>query len=73
MTRADRPNRLWVADFTYEPTWSAMVYVAFVINVYSRRILGWRAATSMKTVLVLDGPEIAIWARGRHGATDLTG
>jgi transposase InsO family protein len=64
---------LWVADFTYVPTWSGMVYVAFVIDVYSRRILGWRAATSMKTALVLDTLEMAIWARGRHGATDLTG
>jgi putative transposase len=70
---ADRPNRLWVADFTYVPTWSGMVYVAFVIDVYSRRILGWRAATSMKTALVLDALEMAIWARGRHGTTDLTG
>ncbi len=39
------PDRLWVADFTYVPTWSGMVYVAFVIDAYSRRILGWRAAT----------------------------
>ena len=70
---ADRPNRLWVADFTYVPTWSGMVYVAFVIDVYSRRILGWRAATNMKTALVLDALEMAIWARGRHGASDLTG
>jgi len=43
------PDRLWVADFTYVPTWSGMVYVAFVIDAYSGRILGWRAATSMKT------------------------
>ncbi len=70
---ADRPNRLWVADFTYVPTWTGTAYVAFVIDVYSRRILGWRAATSMKTALVLDALEMAIWARGRHGATDLSG
>ena len=44
-----RPDRLWVADFTYVPTWTGMVYVAFVIDAYSRRILGWRAARSMKT------------------------
>ncbi len=69
----DRPNRLWVADFTYVPTWSGMVYVAFVIDAYSRRILGWRAATSMKTALVLDALEMAIWARGRGGVTDLSG
>lgn len=70
---ADRPNRLWVADFTYVPTWTGTAYVAFVIDVYSRRILGWRAATSMKTALVLDALEMAIWSRGRHGATDLAG
>jgi putative transposase len=68
----DRPNRLWVADFTYVPTWSGMVYVAFVIDAYSRRILGWRAATAMKTTLVLDALEMALWSRSRHGA-DLTG
>jgi putative transposase len=50
-----------------EPDWSGMVYVAFVIDAYSRRILGWRAATSMKTSLVLDALEMAIWARGRGG------
>jgi putative transposase len=44
-------DQLWVADFTYVPTWSGMVYVAFVIDAYSRRILGWRAATSMRTEL----------------------
>jgi putative transposase len=67
------PNRTWVADFTYVPTWSGMVYVAFVIDAYSRRILGWRAATSMKTALVLDALEQAVWARTRDGAADLTG
>ena len=44
---AARPNQLWVADFTYCPTWAGMVYVAFVFDVFSRRILGWRAATAM--------------------------
>jgi putative transposase len=67
------PDRLWVADFTYVPTWSGMVYVAFVIDAYSRRILGWRAATSMKTALVLDALEQAIWARRRSGAVNLAG
>jgi len=67
------PNRLWVADFTYVPTWSGMVYVAFVIDAYSRRILGWRAAVSMKTALVLDALEQAIWTRSRAGAADLAG
>ena len=49
-----RPDHTWVADFTYVPTWSGMVYVAFVLDAFSRRILGWRAATSMRTSLVLD-------------------
>jgi putative transposase len=68
-----RPNRLWVADFTYVATWSGTVYVAFVIDAYARRILGWRAATTMHTPLVLDALEQAIWARGRAGVSDLTG
>jgi putative transposase len=60
-----RPDRLWVTDFTYVATWSGTVYVAFVIDAYSRRILGWRAARSMKTPLVLDALEMALWTRGR--------
>ena len=60
---AERPNRLWVADFTYATTWAHTVYVAFVIDVFSRRIVGWRADTSMRTDLVLDALEMAIWAR----------
>ena len=71
--RPAAPNRLWVADFTYVPTWSGMVYVAFVIDAYARRILGWRASTSMRTTLVLDTIEQAIWARQREGVTDLAG
>jgi putative transposase len=67
------PNSTWVADFTYVPTWSGMVYVAFVLDAYSRRILGWRAATSMKTSLVLDALEHAVWTRGRDGVADLAG
>jgi putative transposase len=67
------PNRTWVADFTYVPTWSGMVYVAFVLDAYSRRILGWRAATSMKTALVLDALEQAVWTRTRDGVADLSG
>jgi putative transposase len=67
------PNRTWVADFTYVPTWSGMVYVAFVIDAYSRRILGWRAATSMTTPLVLDALEQAVWTRRRDGVADLSG
>jgi putative transposase len=67
------PNRLWVADFTYVSAWSGMAYVAFVIDAYARRILGWRAATSMRTDLVLDTIEQAIWTRRREGVTDLAG
>ncbi len=54
-------------------TWSGWVYVAFVIDAYSRRILGWRTATTMNTQLVLDAIEHAIWTRAREGITDLTG
>ncbi|WP_245818930.1 IS3 family transposase, partial [Haloechinothrix alba] len=67
------PNVLWVADFTYVSTWSGWVYVAFVIDAYARRILGWRTSTSMTTSLVLDAVEQAIWTRNRCGTTDLTG
>ena len=49
---ATQPNQLWVADFTYVATWRGMVYVAFVIDVFSRRIVGWRASASMRTDLV---------------------
>ena len=61
---ATRPNQLWVSDFTYVATWSGTVYVAFVIDVFSRLIVGWRAAASMRTDLVLDALEMAIWRRG---------
>jgi putative transposase len=67
------PNQLWVADFTYVATWSGMVYVAFVFDVFSRRIVGWRAATRMTTDLVLDTVEHAIWTRRQSGIEDLTG
>ena len=61
--KADRPNKLWVSDVTYVPTWSGTVYVAFVIDVFARRIVGWRASTSMKTQFVLDVLDQAIWQR----------
>ena len=61
--KADRPNKLWVSDFTYVPTWSGTVYVAFAIDVFATRIVGWRASTSMKTQFVLDALEQAIWQR----------
>jgi len=70
---ASRPNQLWVADFTYCPTWAGMVYVAFVFDVFSRRILGWRVTTRMTTPLVLDCLEQAIWTRQRDGINDLSG
>ena len=61
--RAQRPNQLWVADFTYVATWSGVVYAAFVIDVFSRMIVGWRVASSMRTELVLDAFEQAVHAR----------
>lgn len=67
------PNRLWVADFSYVPTWTGTVYVAFVIDAYARRIIGWRAARSMTTALVLDALEHAFFTRAQEGVTDLSG
>jgi len=58
-----RPNRLWVTDFTQVATWSGAIYVAFVIDCYSRMIVGWRSSTTMRTDLVLDALEMAIWRR----------
>ena len=63
--RADRPNQLWVADFTYVSTWQGFVYVAFVIDVFARRVIGWRVARSMQTDLVLDALEQALWSRSK--------
>ncbi len=60
---ASRPNALWVADFTYVATWRGFVYVAFVVDVFSRRIVGWRASASMKSDLVLDALEQALYDR----------
>ena len=64
---AERPNQLWVADLTYVATWTGFVYVAFVIDVYSRFIVGWRASTSLRSDLALDALEMAIWARKEFG------
>jgi putative transposase len=64
---AQRPNQLWVVDFTYVATWVGFVYVAFCIDVISRMITGWRAAKSMTTDLVLDALEMGIWQRKRQG------
>ncbi len=66
------PNRLWVADLTYVRTWSGFVYVAFITDVFSRRIVGWQASRSLRTDLALHALEQAIWQRNRHG-TDLDG
>jgi len=60
---ADRPNQLWVSDFTYVSTWQGFVYVAFVIDVFARRIVGWRVSRSMRTDFVLDALEQALYAR----------
>ena len=60
---ATRSNQLWVADFTYVATWRGFVYVAFVIDVFARRIVGWRVSSSLVTDFVLDAREQAIYAR----------
>jgi putative transposase len=67
--QAQRPNELWVADFTYVSTWQGFVYVAFVVDVFARYIVGWRVSTSMQTDFVLDALEQALYARrpGRQG------
>ncbi len=60
---ADRPNQLWVADLTYVSTWRGSVYVAFVVDVFSRQIVGWRVSNSLRTDLALDALEQALYAR----------
>jgi putative transposase len=60
---AARPNQLWVADLTYVATWSGFVYVAFIIDAFSRFLVGWQAARSLRTDLALDALEMAIWRR----------
>ena len=67
---ASAPNRLWVADLTYVATSSGCCYVAFITDVFSRRIVGWRVSRSLRADLALDALEMAIWSRG---ATDLNG
>ena len=73
---APAPNRLWVADLTYVPTRAGFCYAAFIIDAYSRAIVGWRVATTLRTELALDALETAIWARqglhsGRHEVAEL--
>jgi putative transposase len=65
--RATRPNQLWVADLTYVATWRAFVYVAFVIDVFARRIVGWRASSSLRSDLALDALEQALYDRETDG------
>jgi transposase InsO family protein len=61
--KADEPNRLWIADITYVATWSGFAYAAFVVDVFSRRILGWRVANHPRAELALDALEMAVWTR----------
>jgi len=67
---ATAPNRLWVADLTYVSTWPGVVYTAFVTDVFSRYIVGWKVSTTLRAELALDALEMAIWSRG---TTDLRG
>lgn len=60
---ASRPDQLWVADFTYCSTWSGVIYVAFIIDVFSRRLVGWKASRSMSASLVVDALNMAAWTR----------
>ena len=66
---ATGPNQLWVTDLTFVPTWAGIAYVCFIIDAYSRMIVGWRVASHMRTEMVLDAIEMARWSRG----TQLTG
>jgi putative transposase len=64
---APAPNRRWVADFTHVTAWCGIVYVAFVVDIYSRAIVGWAAATHKRAKLVLDALQMALWRRDRDG------
>ena len=65
---ASRPNELWVADITYASTWEGWLYVAFILDVYSRVIIGWQIADHLRTDLVLDALEMAVWRQDlSHG------
>jgi putative transposase len=61
---ATGPNQLWVTDLTYVPTWSGVAYACFIVDAFSRMIVGWRVATTMRTEMVLDALEMARWSRG---------
>jgi putative transposase len=68
---ATRPNQLWLADFTYVATWRGFVYVALVIDVFARRIVGWRVSASLRTDFVLDALDQAIYERCGEDIGDL--
>jgi putative transposase len=68
---AGQPNRLWVADLTYVATWAGFCYAAFIIDAYSRCIVGWRVARTLRASLALDALEMAFWARQDAGLEDL--
>ena len=63
---AGRPNELWVTDLTFVPTWAGVAYVCFIVDAFSRMIVGWRVAGHMRTEMVLDSIEMARWSRGHH-------
>jgi len=63
---SNAPNRLWVPDLRFVPTWVGVVYVCFIMDAYSRMIVGWRVASHMRTETVLDAIEMARWSRGKH-------
>ncbi|MCP1677270.1 transposase InsO family protein [Natronocella acetinitrilica] len=69
--KADRPDQLWVSDFTYVSTWRGWLYVAFVVDVFARHIVGWRVSQSMNTDFVLDALEQALYARQPTGSESL--
>jgi len=70
---AERPDQLWVVDLTYIRSWVGFAYLALVIDVFARRIVGWALATHLRTDLPLEALELAIWPRQRHGVEDLAG
>ncbi|GFG50192.1 hypothetical protein MAGR_16330 [Mycolicibacterium agri] len=63
---ATAPNQLWVTDLTFVPTWAGVAYVCFIVDAYSRMIVGWRVASHMRTTMVLDAIEMARWSRGNQ-------
>jgi putative transposase len=70
--RADAPNQLWVTDLTYVATWAGIAYVCFIVDVFSRMIVGWRVAYHMRTAMVLDALEMARWSRHHAGGAAMS-